>query len=136
MNTKSKPDATHGEEKRRSPRRPVLDTFSVFVVVPRKGMHRLPVHDLSEHGMGFDLDTEGENPQDVPLANGDHLEVHFYLNQSLYLPLNVELIRVTEVKGVRQVGAQFIETDAKGHQAFLAFVNMLDQLAEAGKVVN
>jgi hypothetical protein len=124
------------KEKRRSPRRPVLDTFSVFVVVPSKGMHRLPVHDLSEHGMGFDLDTEGENFADHPLKQGDRLEVHFYLNQSLYLPLNVELVRLQEAKGVRQVGAQFTESGAKGHQAYLAFLQMLDQLEDVAQVKN
>jgi hypothetical protein len=118
-------------EKRRSPRRPVLDTFSVFAVVPRKGMHRLPVHDLSEHGMSLDVDTEGEDLKAVPLTQGERLEVHFYLNQSLYLPLQMQLVRITEARGVRQVGAQFADEKSAGYQAFIAFLKMLELLDAA-----
>src|ERR1700751_1407622 len=89
------------EERRRSKRRPILDTFSLFAVVPKKGVHRLQVHDLSDLGMGFDLDIDGENFDEFPINPKEKLSVHLYLNQSLYLNLEVQVMRIEDARGVR-----------------------------------
>ena len=124
-----------GEERRRAKRRPILDSFSLFVSVPKKGPHRLKVHDVSDLGLGFDLDAEGESLTDFLIQNGEMLEVHFYLNQSLYLPLRAEVTRIVTKADVRQVGAEFVDkASSKAYKAYLAFLVMLDSLAEIGKV--
>lgn len=117
------------QERRKVRRRPILATFSVFCVVPRKGVHRLPIHDVSEQGIAFDLDTEGEDLQDFRVTTGETLDVQFYLNQSLFLPLSVKVIRVEDGPAVRKVGAELIP-GGKGHEAFLSFVAMLDAVGE------
>lgn len=121
-------------ERRRAVRRPVLSTFSLFVVVPRKGAHRLALHDISERGIGFDLDTEGESPEDFPVASGDRLEVEFYLNPSLHIPLAVKVARV-ELRGqVRRLGADFEERSGRAYQAFASFLQVLEKIEEVGRI--
>ncbi len=121
-------------EKRRSKRRPVLDTFSLFVVVPKKGIHRLQVHDVSDFGIGFDIDTDGEVAADYPLKNGDRIELHFYLNQSLYLPLTVDIVRLEQVKTVRRVGAELNKKESAALKAYLSFLKMLDEIVDVAQV--
>lgn len=125
-----------GADRRRARRRPILESFSLFIVVPKKGVHRLSVHDLSEVGMGFDLDTEGESVADFPLKTGDLIEVRFYLNQSLYLPLALEVARVDERAGVRKVGAAFKDPKDPSYQGYLAFLKMLDGIVDLVRLEN
>jgi hypothetical protein len=127
---KSGGDSVPGIERRKARRRPILETFSVFAVVPKKGPHRVPIHDVSDLGVGFDLDTEGELPEEFPLAQGEKLEIHFYLNQSLYLPLEVDIVRLERAGGVRKVGASICDKSTRPYKAFLAFLAMLDALSD------
>ena len=122
-----------GIERRHARRRPVLNTFSLFVVIPKKGPHRLQIHDVSDLGMGFDIDTEGEAARDFPTAVGETVDLRFYFNQSLYLPLTVQLMRVEEKGAVRRVGVEFKDRGGndKGYKAFLSFLQMLDDIVEA-----
>src|SRR4051812_38244614 len=114
--------AKSGIERRKAKRRPVISTFSLFVVVPKKGIHRLNINDLSEEGIGFELDTEGEDPGEFPIKQGDSLDVRFYLNQSLYLPLTVKIMRLFEgTGGIRKVGASFADLKSPGYQALSSF---------------
>lgn len=122
-----------GAERRQAPRHPILESFSLFVTLPHKGGYRLAVHDVSELGIGFDFDTEGEDPSLFPLAAGEHLEVHLYLNQTLYLPLRVKVSRVFSVGSTRRVGAELV-AGTPSRQAYLSFLAMLGELAGAAKV--
>jgi len=128
MNTK-----TSSQDRRRSPRRPILETFSLFVVVPEKGPHRLTVRDLSEHGIGFEVDPETWESAEASIKTGDEFEVQFYLNSSLALPLDVRVARV-----VRQnpdapflIGGELTATPSPAHDAYLAFIALLDSLKTA-----
>jgi hypothetical protein len=121
-------------ERRRSRRRSLLDTFSFFVVVPRKGIHRLPVHDLSEGGIRFDLDVEGESAGDFAVKKGDTLDLRFYLNQGLFIPLRIRVARIEEKQHGRQIGAEFCEAGTPGQKACLSFLQMLDQILDVAQV--
>ena len=121
-------------ERRRAKRRPILDTFSIFVVVPRKGVHRLQICDLSDEGIGFELDTEGESYADFNVNTGDSLGVRLYLTQSLYLPLSVEIARLEERGGVRRVGASFSDKNGQSYRAFSSFLKMLDGLVDVVQI--
>ncbi len=124
-----------GAERRKSPRRPIVETFSLFVVVPRKGDFRLKLHDASDHGIGFDVDMEGEEigEENFPLQPGESLDVQFYLNPSLFLPLQVKITRIEKREGVRRVGGEIQNIKSKEYKAFLAFINMLDSLLETAQ---
>lgn len=123
-------------ERRRSPRRPVLDTFSLYVVVPSKGPGRLRVKDVSDQGIGFDFDLEFEDPRTFSVSPGDSMEILFYLNQSLALPLSIEVARIAQQDpdAPRLVGAELRDIQSPAHQAFLAFVKLLDKLKDVAVV--
>jgi len=124
-----------GAERRRFKRRPILETFSLFVVVPKKGSHRLPVHDVSDSGIGFDLDIDGENFSEFPLKSGERLDVQLYLNQTLFLPVTVQVARIEDTASVRRIGAELVNPDSPSSKAFAAFLTMLDLVTEAGEIV-
>jgi len=124
------------QERRKFKRRPILDTFSVFATIPKKGPHRLTLLDLSDQGLGLMLDTEGENEGDFPVKNGDVLEVHFYLNQSLYLPIQIKVVRLETKAALRQVGGEIISRKDQAHQAYVSFLTMLDNLEGVAKITS
>lgn len=138
--SKSQNSSNQGIERRRTRRRPIIETFSMFCVVPKKGPYRLAIHDVSDQGIGFDLDMEGEDTQDFALKLGEQLEVHLYLNQSLYLPLSVKVARIEERnrEGAEQGKARYIgaELDLQDpvHAGFAAFLKMLDAIADVAKI--
>jgi hypothetical protein len=110
-----------------------LNSFSLFVVIPKKGVHRMQVHDVSELGMGFDVDIEGETPEEFPLREGEVLDLRFYLNQSLYIPLGLSVVRVERKGSVRRVGATFDDKNSKGYKALASFLHMLDGILDSVK---
>lgn len=129
--------APGGIERRKAPRRPVVDTFSLFAVVPKKGPHRLPVHDVSELGVGFDFDIEGESIATFPAAVGERFDLHLYLNQTLFLALEVEIMRIEARRnGSRRVGAEIANRKSAAYRGFAAFIEMLDAVAESASVAS
>ena len=136
MSSKASGSGGSGAERRKSKRRQILSTFSFFVVVPNKGVHRLPVHDVSENGIGFDIDLDDEDPSAFPLKTGENLALHFYLNQSLFMPVSIRVMRIDEQpkSKVRRIGAEFAEKNSAGVQAMKAFTQMLDRVAEVAEV--
>lgn len=126
---KSNSSSQSGIERRKAIRRPILSTFSVFIAIPKKGLHRLQVHDMSELGIGFDLDVEGEELSAFPVKEGDPIEFRLYLNNTLFLPLTVQVKRVEEYHAKRRVGAEFQKQSSTGYKAFLSFLKMIDEIA-------
>ena len=119
-----------GIDRRGSRRRPILESFSFFVVVPKKGFHRLRVVDLSDTGVGFDYDIIGEMKEAFPVAAGEIFELQFYLNQTLFFPMNVKVARIDDSKVLRRIGAEFIATGTPEHQGLLAVLDMIDKVSE------
>jgi hypothetical protein len=135
MSKSTKAGQQSGAERRKSKRMDILDTFSLFVVVPAKGPMRLKVHDISDAGIGFNLDIEEEQGASSFEAKvGDSFEVHLYLNQSLYLPFTVSVRRIVDTEGVRRIGAEFQGQGSKGQTALSSFVHMLDALGEVARI--
>ena len=132
--SKTQSTSYKGSERRKALRRPVLGTFSLFLVIPKKGPQRLYIHDLSELGLGTDLEVEGEEDMGFSLTLGESLEVQLYLNQSLYLPLNVRVARLETINGVRRMGSEFSERTTQSMKALKAFVKMLDEILEVAEI--
>lgn len=114
-------------EKRRAKRRGILDRFSFYISIPKLGHSRHKVKDISELGIGFELDTLGE----FKLKKGEICELQFYLNQSLFLPLHIEVVRELNESALQEVGAVFVNVDTPAHQTFNTLVKLVDQLAES-----
>jgi len=102
--------------------------------VPKKGIHRLPIHDVSAEGIGFDLDTEGESPLDFPVKIGETLELRIYLNQSLFLTLDAKVMRSIEKNLIRRIGAEFSSRSGKNFKAFQSFLRMLEDIHDAAQI--
>jgi hypothetical protein len=117
-------------DRRKTERRPILNTFSIFLAIPKKGLHRLEVHDISESGMGFDLDIEGEEPSRFPVAEGNTIDLRFYINPSLYIPLSIQVTRIEDHHSKRRIGAEFQEKSSESYQAFLSFLSLLDKIID------
>ena len=75
-----------------------------------------------------------ESAADFPLDRGETLELHLYLNQSLFLPLKVQVARIEGKGAIRRVGGEFKERSGKTFKAYKAFLEMLDLLVEAGSL--
>jgi len=119
-----------GVDRRGSRRRPILESFSFFVVVPKKGFHRLRVADLSDTGIGFDYDIIGEMKEAFPVQPGESFEIQFYLNQTLFFPMKVKVARVDDSKVLRRIGAEFTGLGTPEHQGLVAVLDMIDKVAE------
>ncbi len=130
VNPKSKESEKSGIDRRGSKRRPILESFSFFVVVPKKGFHRLRVVDMSESGVGFDYDIIGEMKDAFPVTVGETFDLQFYLNQTLYFPLHVKVMRIDDSKVLRRVGAEFTVTGTPEHAGLCAILDMIDRVSE------
>ncbi len=119
-----------GSERRKTKRLDILEVFSFYICVPSLGLTRHKVDDVSEMGIGFTLDTLGE----IKLANGQSCELQFYINQSLFFPLKIQVVRAFEEGEKQRIGAVFLETKSKGYQTFLTLVNLVDQLSDVGQL--
>lgn len=117
-------------EKRGAPRRSIVDSFSLFIVVPSRGLHRLPIHDISESGIGFTIDVDGEDVNARPHNVGDLLDIRIYLNQSLYFPTQVKVARAEKKGSVRRIGAEFTDTKSKSYRGIKSFIEMIDRIAD------
>jgi hypothetical protein len=116
-------------EKRRNQRRAILERFSFFVCIPKLGLARHRVHDVSEAGIGFTLDTLGE----FKLKSGEECELHFYMNPSLYLPVMIRVVREHDSADEQKIGAEFT-SPAAGSEAWTTLVKLIDQLSESDKI--
>jgi hypothetical protein len=110
-------------EKRRARRREILERFSFFVCIPKLGLARHHVQDISELGIGFRLETLGE----FKLVHGEDCELHFYMNPTLYLPVRIRVVRETLNGEEQSIGAE-LTTPPEGREAWLALVKLIDQL--------
>jgi rRNA processing protein Gar1 len=100
------------------------------VVVPKKGFRRLRVVDVSDTGVGFDYDIIGEMKDAFPVKIGEHFDLQFYLNQTLFIPLKVKVMRIDDSKVIRRVGAEFVQSGTPEHQGMIAILDMIDKVSE------
>lgn len=106
----------------------VMETFSLFLIVPKKGVQRLVVEDLSPKGIGFYLDLDEEPTDWFDVQVGDKLEILFFLNQSLFIPLTVQIAQLRKKGGSRRIGAEILPSLSKGAAAYKSFCEMLSHL--------
>jgi hypothetical protein len=112
-----------GAERRRSARKEVLETFHVFLVIPRSGLRKMYLKDVSDHGMGFYAEA------DDAFTSGEVIDCTFYINPSLKLPLSLKVAHVIDEGGRKKVGCEFNNTSTKAHKVFGDFMSLLNDLA-------
>lgn len=117
------------KERRKHKRRKILDTFSLFVAIPLKGNLKLNVKDVSEEGLSFE--SQFSDQEEFAIRQDESFEIHFYLNQTLFLSLNVKAVRVSQPQFEDSrvlTGVQLLKKESKNHQAYLSFIQMIDYL--------
>lgn len=119
-------------ERRKSKRRQILEKFSFYIQIPKLGPARHKVNNLSEFGIGFEVESLGGV---FTLDPEEKVELHLYLNQSLFLPLKIQVTRQVHSNETQQVGAVFLETNSNQYQTYLSLIKFLDQLSEFGSEV-
>lgn len=134
-------------DRRRHPRRSILQSFGVSAVFPGSGEHRLEIRDLSEDGIGVlagQEDAVGSGMlQATQFKVGRTAAMELYLNRSLCLPLELEIVRIerqgTEGDGGAGrpdvlIGARWTRRNSEAYAALLGFIQILDKLAAAGRL--
>jgi PilZ domain len=119
----------NGSERRKSKRRDILENFSFYIQIPKIGPSRHRVKDVSESGIGFSIDTMGGT---FKMEKGEVSELHLYLNQSLYLSLKIEIVRLELSQDEQNLGAIILDTKSDQYSTYLTLVKFLDQLGDCG----
>ena len=121
--------STPGIERRQAKRRDILEYFSFYICIPKLGYTKHKVNDISELGIGFLIETLGE----FKVKKGEICDLQFYLNQSLYLSMKIEVMRHIDSDTTQEVGAIFRDVESKTHHTFITLVKLVDQLTESGQ---
>ena len=95
--------------KRKVKRTVLKDLIGASVVVPRRGLVKVAIYDISEGGLAFDMDRDHGQFQE-----GEMVGVRLYLSHTTYFPFSVEVsyVRLVEEEGTFRHGVSF----AKGFQ--------------------
>lgn len=106
-----------GEERRRAKRIAVQESFSFFLVIPKKlGMSRIYMRDISTNGISF------WSEQVDQFAQGNELQVRLYTSPALYLPIAVTVVRVKP----NEVAVEFKDLQSDAVRALSKFLDFLD----------
>ena len=110
------------KQERRQVKRTILTEFiSAHVVIPKRGLKKVAIHDISDEGIAFDLE-----PEDGQFRKDEELAMRIYLNSSTYFPFYVKVRNCRYIKdeAIYRVGSQFdkesFNADALGH--FIKFI--------------
>ena len=115
----------NAQERRRTKRTILSDFIGAFVLVPRKGLLKVNLYDISERGLAFDLaDTAGH------FSVGEEIAMRVYLNQQTYFPfvVKVQNVRAVEDEKTFRHGANFGK-DALENQAVHHFVRFIESVS-------
>lgn len=114
-------------EERRKTRRTILTSFiGAFVVVPRKGLIKVALYDISENGLAFDIESsQGQFPLKEEVA------MRVYLSQDIYFPVMVKIqnARSEDAEGVYRHGALFVK-NASSDLALQHFVKFIESVSQ------
>ena len=111
---------------RRQVKRTILAEFiGAFIVVPKKGLQKVAIYDISENGIAFDLE-EGEGRLNL----GEEIAMRVYLNQQTYFPFVTKIANVREIDNehVTRHGANFVK-DTVNDVALQHFVKFIETVS-------
>lgn len=111
------------KEKRKASRIQILESFSVYLVITDMGPYKIQISDLSEIGIGFQLDDDLE-----AIEAGQEKAVQLYMNQTLFLPLTIKIVRAFQKDGFWNYGAELLDKNKKGPEALKHFMRVLSCL--------
>lgn len=113
-------------QERRQVKRTILSEFvGAFALVPRKGLLKVNLYDISENGLAFDVEGEAGH-----FAVGEEVAMRVYLNQQTYFPF---VVRVQNVRGIDEEdtfrhGANFLK-ETVNSEALHHFVKFIETVS-------
>jgi hypothetical protein len=113
-------------QERRQVKRTILSAFvGAFVLVPRKGLLKVKMYDISEHGLAFDIEETAGH-----FSLGEEVAMRVYLSQQSYFSfvVNVQNIRVVDEENVYRHGVNFVK-GTLNEQALLHFVKFIETVS-------
>lgn len=125
MSVKMKKSRSYGgEERRKSKRILVQESFSLYVVIPKKmGMARIYMRDISRTGLCFHTEMEEE------FSLGQILDIRLYTNPVFYLPLKAKVLRVA----AGEIGLEYSEPNSQSVFAIVKLLEFFEAAADAGE---
>lgn len=91
-------------EERRKVKRTILSEFvGAMALVPRKGLLKVTIYDISEDGLAFDIEDEAGH-----FKNGEEVAMRVYLNQHTYFPF------IVTIQNIRQLGEEKVYRHGAG----------------------
>lgn len=115
-------------QERRQVKRTILSEFiGAMALVPRKGLLKVMLHDISENGMAFDIESEAGH-----FAIGEEVAMRVYLNQQTYFPfvVTIQNIRAMSDEPVFRHGANFVKGSIND-EALHHFVKFIETVSAA-----
>jgi hypothetical protein len=112
-------------EKRRVKRTILSEFIGTVVVVPRVGLQRVTIYDISEEGIAFDV------PEEVgQFHKGEEVAMRVYLNKTTYFPFIVKIanLRPVQDEAVVRHGANFLK-DTINDEALYHFVKFIETVS-------
>ncbi|OQW47238.1 MAG: hypothetical protein A4S09_15710 [Proteobacteria bacterium SG_bin7] len=82
------------DERRRVKRTILTEFIGACIVIPNQGLCKVTISNISDKGMGFDMDRDYGH-----LQIGDEVALRIYLNNKTYFPFTVRVNHVNEVEG-------------------------------------
>jgi hypothetical protein len=124
-------------QERRQVKRTLLSEFvGAFVLVPRKGLMKVTLYDISENGLAFDIEDGAGH-----FALGEEVAMRVYLNQTTYFPFitKIQNIRVIADENVYRHGVNFVKGTIND-EALHHFVKFIETVSaslhgDAGDIV-
>jgi hypothetical protein len=114
------------QQERRQVRRTILSEFlGACVVLPKRGLMKVMIYDISEQGIAFD--TSGDTGQ---FKLGEELAIRVYLNNQTYFPFvaRVSNVRALADEGTFRHGANYIKGTVN-EEALHHFVKFLETVS-------
>lgn len=80
-------------QERRQVKRTILSEFiGAFALVPRKGLLKVTLYDISDNGMAFDVSEMAGH-----FSVGEEVAMRVYLNQQTYFPF---VVKIQNIRGI------------------------------------
>jgi hypothetical protein len=113
-------------QERRKVKRTILSEFiGAFVLLPRKGLQKVSLFDISENGLSFDIEAASGY-----FALNEEVAMRVYLNQQTYFPfvVTIQNIRALADEGVYRHGVNFVKGTIND-QALHHFVKFIETVS-------
>ena len=121
----SRREAARNTERRIAKRTVLTEFVGCFIVIPQHGLRRVNMHDISESGIAFDVET-----QFGQFKTGEEVAARIYLSQKSYFPFTVKVtnIRNEDEFGMIRHGA--VIQSAENEDALYHFIRFVESVSE------